>query len=33
MARMRFEQFAELAITDEQFVLALAQHLKSSQLA
>jgi len=29
MARMGFEQFAELAITDQQFVLALAQHLKS----
>lgn len=32
MARTGFAQFAELPITDQQLVLALAQHLKRSQL-
>lgn len=32
MARMGFDQLAELSITDQQLVLALAQHLKRSQL-
>ena len=32
MACMGFDQSAELPITDQQLVLALAQHLRRSQL-